>query len=307
MPLVQKPIWPWRLKILAMSLAFLTLDYFLVIMVMKIDGKTSVADWSWFRICLAPCAIILGFACLWMTIHYFSWPSVSSDQTIDVDRTFLQHAVSAKSIEAYHEIKTFRDLLLLGLYTLIMVYCGIIYNTPCESCNTPYKMLSLGCALTYGLRSLYVLFFLYFDWYRLRLMSSEIRRYQHSPKENERRLFQQAFCDIHRDGDWRYAVVIHAILVVSTLILAFFGTLWIENGDCMQICGKQYYSYKYLLVCLYCGEAFFIISLLLQAYLHRTKGVADVESIIDRHVKVLRLKKKQQASRDSDSRPLLAK
>jgi hypothetical protein len=260
---VRKSSLAWWLKTFMMVMAYVALYALVVLILLKLDGRSRAGHWSWAEITVPTLTPLLVFSSLWFLIHYYTYPTVTEHQSVDADRMFFQHGVSARKIEDYHEIVAFRDVLLIGAYMLFMVYCAIIYNTPCTGCNTPYKLLSFGCGLVYALRAIYVVCMMYADFHWLKLMAAEIRRYQHSPRENERRLFSQVFPDLQRTGMLSYAPYIQMVCFGCTFVLALFGTIWIENEDCMVMCSKQYYSYKYLLVCIYFCEAFFVITCLL--------------------------------------------
>lgn len=281
-------LWP-RLRVASAILSFLCFQCLFVFIVLKLDstntGKTGGGiyklDWGviigpW----LGGCAF---FAACYMAISYFT-KTLAMTHNVDAAASFL-FAINIQSVDEYHELWIFRDLLLLLSFFILCMYGLFISLISCPSCQTPYKLFSAGCAVLYLLRMVHLV------WYhtyaggtgafkRLRLLCNEIKRFQEFFEG--RRLFTQVFPDITWQSTQNSSNLFVYVVWSSTCLLCFLAFIWIVNKNCWNICPATYLCTKYLLYAVCCLEFCFVFSEGILMYYHRDCGLESVETLINR-------------------------
>jgi hypothetical protein len=272
-----------RSKICATIMSGLSLEVLIVFIILKLDGFTQLNHLDWIKLIVIPFVIGASFVILWMLIHFFTEgaENVSKGLLLQPQELLMdQEVVDPTSVDGFNQFHVFRDILLFSLYCLFIVYGVAIYVTPCQSCTTPYAMLSLGIVLTYSVRALLLLYHFHQYYRRYTMMVTEISNYRTLHDEN--RLFNEALPDLHATDENNYSYVLDVAMFLLTLSLALFGTVWVQNNECAVRCVKLFHYNKYLLAGMYVFEAGYVVSVLLIRFYERMSGVETIQTLFNR-------------------------
>jgi hypothetical protein len=270
---------PWwrRLRLLSSVLAALSFTLFFILAMLKMDGRSAVGHWSWASVA-APTLSAMGFCILvYCVIHYFTRHTAFT-YTSDAAASYLL-GIRTRDLDFWHQTWVFRDCL-LGIGFLLLCILGIFLSLlPCENCNTPYSLLSIGAASLYALRVGHLLLQQAYGFRRMRLMILEVSKFQEFLDQH--RLFNQVLPDLYSRNKeaqkW-----LSTFFFLGIVILAVLGSIWIDARNCASVCAATYLSSKYLLYGMYALELFYFVSTFFLVYLARISGVETIENLIER-------------------------
>jgi len=269
-----------RLKMCSIIMAGLSIETLIIFIILKLDGFNHLHHMGWVKLVAFPFAMAACFVILYMLVIFFSEGQDNVNKALILHPPEVLQQQDPNSIEAYNEFHVFRDILILCLYCLFIIYGFLIYSTPCSSCNTPYPMLSLGVTITYTIRAIVLIYHFRIYYVRYNLMAYEVASYQTLSDEN--RFFNQALPDLIESEEWSYTFMIDISMFLCTLSLALFGTVWIDNNECSERCERLFHYSKYLLAGMYVFEAGYVISCLLLRFYSRTSGVETMQALFNR-------------------------
>jgi len=258
-----------------------------ILIILKSDGYSAVSTWSWSKVFLPCGSATMFFFFLWACVNYLSSsskgiivdPSVGFSYTRDAARKFL-HRVDVANVVLYHEMRVFRDVVLLVVYSALIAFSVLVTYTPCTGCHTPFKMFSIGAAVTYGLRLLWLFLAIpaYLGW--IKTMTSELRRYQQSPDDD--RLFFRVVPQLAHGSAFTFcSFFLPFSFCACTVILAALAGVWLLQGDCRHICPRQYATYEYLLAAVFVVEGCYFLSFVILRYLRRVMAAEAIGNLMD--------------------------
>ena len=302
----QRAYSPWwkRLRILLSVLAALSFVAFFILAFLKFDGHTAVRQLSWKLICAPALSCCAAFLIGYMLIRYYTRHAAFT-YTSDAAASYLL-GVRVEDLDGFHQLWVFRDCLLVMAMLLLVGIGAAVSLSTCNSCNTPYSLLTIGSAVLYSIRAAHLVWMQREGWRRLRLMVAEVARFQEFL--DQQRLFNQVLPDLvaqHRSlHTW-----LSCFLALAVALLAGLGSVWISGRNCVLSCAATYVGSKYLLYGMYCVEALYATSELYLHYRQRLSGVESLEGLVERldtenrqekrrHMTLLR-KEKQKRQNDS--------
>ncbi len=193
-----------------------------------------------------------------------------------VRRTLAE--VPAENIETFHERYMFRDVMMLFVYTVSMIYASLINATKCPRCDVPLSMFSTAVIVVSVFRGALLLLRAYFDFHRFRELANELRHYKSWREENRLREYVvPALANRFQLNPYSIAELVFFIVSVFFLGLA---TVWVETGACIHTCSKGYHLTKHLVVTLYVFETAYMLSVVGMYYFRRSLGVERLELAI---------------------------
>lgn len=227
---------PWwtRLRILSSVLAALSFQVMFILALLKMDGHTSVVNWSWKVVLIPAGSAFVFFLALYCMIHYFTRHTAFT-YTSDAAASYLL-GIRTIDIDGYHQVWVFRDVLLITGYALLCSFGIGIATLSCTKCNTPYSLLSIGGALLYFLRIIHTIYLQIEGWKRLRLMILEIGKFHEFLDQT--RLFNFVLPDLHQKNKliqkW-----ISCFLFMAIVLLGGLGSIWVANKNCVRDTNKK--------------------------------------------------------------------
>lgn len=270
---------PWwtRFRILSSVMAALCFCVFFTLSCLKMDGHSAVGRWSWLHITIAPLSTMLVCIIIYCAIHYYTRHAAFT-YTSDAAASYLL-GIRTKDLDSYHQIWVFRDILLSFGYLVLCLLGLFLALQTCQSCNTPYSLVSIGAALIYFLRILHTVYLQLDGYKRIRLMIYEVGKFQEFL--DQQRLFQFVLPDLYsKNKDTQKWLA--CFLWLSLVILAILGSIWIGNKNCQMSCPGTFLNTKYLLYGIYGLEFFWLLSEFYLIYLQRLSGLENIEGLIDR-------------------------
>jgi len=279
------------------SLGLLFLYVLFILVVLKEDGYSSVAIWSWRDVVMAPAiASALMFIVFFCLQYFWSIRSTSifdgensrrksSDQRkrllSETDWNRSQDAISASlhsvelsQLNTYHESVTFSSVLLILAYLIYLVFIAFALLTPCSRCQTPYHAISIGLCITYGIRIITEIIAATFTYYSLRLLIYELDLMQKS--RNDYRFFYRVLPDLTTPFWIHWMHYISAFMFVCSIVGALCVIFWTTNHDCEATCPRRFEAYFFLTIAIFLLEGLYLLSLLLFVYLRRVLSVEAV-------------------------------
>ena len=269
--------WWTRLRVLFSVLSVLSGLAFVVLLVLKVEGSTSVREWSWRTVCIPTLATALGAAIVYSVIRYVTRHAAFT-YTSDAAASYLL-GIKTSHIDWFHQMNVFRDsLIVMGFLILSGEGVGISL-IGCKGCNTPYSLLSIGAAVLYAARAMHTVVQAIGAWRRWRLMVVEVGKFQEFLDQS--RLFNQVLPDLvlrnRSVHTWISCFVTLAIWMLTGL-----GSVWVSNRNCMAACVQTVLACKYLLMGMVSLEVLYWASEIYLAYRLRISGVENLETLIDR-------------------------
>jgi len=146
-----------------------------------------VTTFSWNRVLIIPLiGVIISLVCF-VSLHFYSLgndfgkvadfspvpvkqtspeknskegkqPTIS--QGLDVGGHFYNdtskwlRSLEKGQLELYHEVSTFRSILLVVIYAFYVTFSSFLICIPCHHCETPYRMMAIALVCLYGIRIL---------------------------------------------------------------------------------------------------------------------------------------------------------
>jgi len=293
------------------SLGFLFLYVLFILVVLKEDGYSPVAVWTWGEVLMIPSIASFLFFIIFFCLQYFSAGPVgiiSSSRVRDESRrietevrrfsnfesdsqkrrllsdwnrsqdeasSFL-HGMDIEGLRSYHESVIFRSILLIFSYAVFLVFHSFALVVPCSRCTTPYHALAIGWTVVYGLRLLLEMVTMIYYYYFLHLLITELSILQKS--RNDFRFFKRVLPDLN-EPDWmRWAKYFYWFLVLLTIVGALFSLFWILNNECKLTCPRRFETYSHLTIAIFILEGIYILSQLAFGYFTR---ISSLEAILN--------------------------
>jgi len=287
---------PSAVKLLALLTGALSLELMIIFIILKLDGRTAVHHWSWMLLIVIPLATTAACALIWLTVHYVSTLAENQQDATKVDKKeYLRNRsyVNVLAVDTYSETSVFRDALLVFCYLALLSYGVVAYTTPCTSCNTPYKILSIAVTLCYGIRIFLLGYTCTLKYAYFKVVTKEVFAYQSGfDQVGESRMFNDVLPDLgwpkdDEDGGcgsrgwWWWVTRIDFGIFLMTVLFAVVGTLWIVSNECALKCNRLFHYCQYLLLGMYVVEGLYIVTALLLRYYKRSSGVESLQNLFN--------------------------
>jgi len=278
---------PSAVKLLALLTGALSLELMIIFIILKVDGRTAVQQWSWMLLIVIPLAITAACALIWLVVHYISTLAENQQDLTSLDaKEYLRNRsfVNVFAIDNYSETSVFRDGLLLFCYLALFTYGIVVYTAQCASCNTPYKILSISVTLCYGFRIILLGYTCTMKYAYFKVITKEVFAYQHGfDQVGESRMFNEVVPDLGwpRDEWWWWIIRIDFGLFLTTIMFSVIGTMWIISNECASKCRLLFHYCQYLLLGMYVAEGLFIVTALLLRYYKRSSGVESLQNLFN--------------------------
>ncbi len=245
---------------------------------LKEDGRTSVGNWPWSVVVIPTMAISFVLFLLWAFIHYLK---AGKDLETRWNMELVNYhfgIFNVDDIEVYHERYLFRDVMMIFVYFVTIMYAGLINATRCHNCNTPFGLLSTSVIIINSLRLLFTLLRAYFEYHRLRHLADEVRAYK--AWRDEHRLREFSVPSLTNRLSFNIYSALEAVCFFFIVCFIGMGTIWVEGGACEMTCSKGYHLTKHLVVVLYVFESVYALSVVALVYFRRSLNIERIESMI---------------------------
>jgi len=262
-----------------------SLELMVIFIVLKVDNKTNVANWSWLTILVIPLFVAAICIAVWLAFRFYV-DLAQEQQSVEMvnARDFLKdrRRVNVYTIESFAEVTTFRYTMLFVAYVYLLVYGALVARTPCSGCTTPYSMLSICISVCYAARLGLLCYSLTRYYAHYRLMTKEIFKYQHEfDKIGETRMFHDVVPDLYWPENWEWGVLIDTGVFLTTIAFAVLGTIWTTNNECALRCTARFHNCEFLLYGMWTIEGLFLISAGLLRFFKRSSGVESLQALFN--------------------------
>jgi len=278
---------PSAVKLLALLAGALSIELLIIFIILKVDGRTGVAHWSWTLLLVIPLGAAAVCALVWLTVHYVSTLADNLQSVDNLDpKEYLRNRsyVNVFHIDNYSEASVFRESLLVICYLAFFSYGVVVYTTSCSGCNTPYKMMSIGVTICYGFRLILLGYMCTLKYAHFRVITKEVFAYQHGfDQVGESRMFNEVIPDLYwpKNEWWWWITRIDFGVFLITVMFAVIGTLWIASNECALKCNRLFHYCQYLLVGMYVVEGLYIVTALLLRFYKRSSGVEAIQNLFN--------------------------
>jgi hypothetical protein len=190
-------------------------------------GPLQQTCWLWLTAPTAGSALVL--LAVWCVIDFLSLAPPARGDTIVAAELDIESLLAAKpaAIERFHQAEVFRNALLAASYAVVIAFASINSQRVCDSCNTPYRMLSLGLVGCYSARLVALLFDSVRSWGHLRTLVTELA---FEPV----RVFETLAADLAESMRYSWWIYLDLLLFAATAAFAALGTIWVVNRACVS-------------------------------------------------------------------------
>jgi len=265
----------------------LSIELMIIFIVLKVDGKTAVANWSWGTILVIPIAVAAVCMAIWLVFRFYvdlAQPDNTDTGQLNSARDFLKdrRRVNVYTIESFAEASVFRHSLLFVAYAFLLVYGALAARTACGNCATPYTFISIGASVCYAIRLGLLCYSLTRYYAHYRVMTKELFKYQHEfDKIGESRMFNDVVPDLFWPSYWEWGVLIDAGVFITTVGFATMLTIWTSHNECALTCAAKYHNCSYLLYGMWSVEGLYVISAGLIRFFKRSSGVEALQDLFN--------------------------
>jgi len=271
-------------KVLSLMTSGLSIELMVIFIVLKVDGKTAVANWGWGTILIIPLAVAAVCLATWLAFRFY----VDLAQQQDVEdlnaRDFLKDRsrVNVYTIESFAEASVFRHSMLFVAYVFLLIYAALAARTPCSGCSMPYTFITIGASCCYAVRLGLLCYSLTRYYAHYRVMTKELFKYQHEfDKIGESRMFNDVVPDLYWPTYWEWGVLIDAGVVIVTVGFAVMLTIWTHNKECALTCPVKFHNCSYLLYGMWTIEGLYVITAGLIRFFKRSSGVESLQDLFN--------------------------
>lgn len=245
---------------------------------MKEDGRTAVGNWPWSLAVIPTLGLTFLFIVLWAAIHYVR---AGHDLEVRWNMELIRQQLNTYNVddlERYHERYLFRDVIMIMVYFVTIMYAASISATACRRCDTPFGLFSVGVIVVNSLRLIFLILRAYFEYYRLRHLANEIRYFK--SWRDEHRLREFAVPSLTSRFGFNLYSAFELAMFGFMAALVILATVWVETGACLNSCSKGYHLTKHLVVTMYCMESLYMLSVVALVYFRRSLGLERAEAMI---------------------------
>jgi uncharacterized membrane protein len=265
-----------RLAFFFSILAILSVEVFVVLLIMKLATNTPVAGWSYVYVAGVPLGASGGFFILYLITRYCSATDYEALVSMDFVRTFLLR-LSVAHLDHYHFLLCATDLLLVLPLVFLTVFGALFYTySPSCNCSADFGVFFLGLASVAGLRVLYMIAYHVYGYKRYRTIIRETRRFQELLDEHN--YMRAVLPTLGAASFLLSSAFMPLLLTLSALIFLAMALVWRFSNSCTSSgnCDVVEVSSAFFLYGGFGVEVVNLISAVVLAYWKRVSGMTNV-------------------------------